>query len=275
MFNNQIYANNLQNDEDYNKLLDDILKVDYTAFYRGIVVDNYDPLGLGRVKVRVPQIYGAEDQKNTNLYVPTYSIPYATSAVMVGAGNNTGAFLIPNIGDIVFITFENGDAKLPIYFGGILSTNNTDNRFLGTGDVNRGKLYTDISEDDFNTDIENKAQRVIYKSLKGATIIINDKDGEESIKIIDQLGQFISLENISSEPLNRDRSGGVETKDKSGRIVIKDAYGDSIDLVNGEIHIKTPKLTIETDDYNIVGLNDNYEEQVDLALEILDEDREG
>ena len=121
MFSNNIYSNNLQDDEDYNKLLDEVLKVDYTAFYRGIVVDNDDPLGIGRIKVRVPQIYGAEDQRDTDLYVPTYAIPYATPAIMVGAGNNTGAYLIPNIGDIVFITFENGDAKLPMYFGGILS----------------------------------------------------------------------------------------------------------------------------------------------------------
>lgn len=266
MFNNQFFSNML-NDDAYNNLLKEVMEVDYTAFYRGTVVDNDDPMNMGRVRVRIPQIYGAESQRDQDIYVPSYAIPWATSAIMAGAGNNTGAYLIPNIGDTVLVTFENGDAQLPLYFGGVLTRNGTD-KFIGTPDANGGKLYK-ASDIDFNTDITNKSQRVLYKSLKGATIIIDDKDEDESIKIIDQLGQFISLENVGSGALNRDRSGGVESKARSGRIVIKDAYEDSIDLHNGEIHIKTPKLIIETDDFKQVGYNDEFPEEVEYADEIL------
>ena len=269
MFGNQFFSS-FGSDDEYNKLLDDVFGVDYTAFYRGTVVDNDDPLHFGRVRVRVPQIYGSEEQRDTNLYTPNIAIPWATSAIMAGAGNNTGAYLIPNIGDTVLVTFENGDPQLPLYFGGLLTTDGV-NKFIGTKDANNDEYYKASSED-FNTDITNKSQRVLYKSLKGATIIIDDKDGSESIKIIDQLGQFISLENFSGEALNRDRSGGVDTKARSGRIVIKDAYEDSIALNNGEIHIKAPKITIETDDFYQVGLNNEFPDEVDLADDILGED---
>ena len=267
MFGSNFLSNSMQDNEAYNKLLDKVMNVDYTAFYRGTVVDNSDPMNMGRVRVRVPQIYGSEEQRDKDIYVPTYAIPWATSAIMAGAGNNTGAYLIPNVGDSVFITYENADPNLPLYFGGILTRNATEN-FIGTDDANGGKLYK-AKGNDFNTDITNRAQRVLYKSLKGATIIIDDHDGDESIKIIDQLGQFISLENVGGGILNRDRSGGTEESPASGRIVIKDAYEDSIDLHNGEIHIKTPKLVIETDDFNRVGYGDSYPDEVDFANTIL------
>lgn len=272
MFNNQIFSNNLLEDESYDKLIDDVMKVDYKAFYRGTVVDNDDPMKMGRVRVRVPQIYGAEVQKDDSIYVPSYSIPWASSAIMTGAGNNTGAYLIPNIGDTVLITFEGGDPNLPLYFGGLLTRDGKD-KFIGTKDANNDMLYA-VNSDDFNTDITNGSQRVIYKSLKGATIIIDDKDEDESIKIIDQLGQFISLENVSNEALGRDRLGGVESKARSGRIVIKDAYEDSVDLHNGEIHIKTPRIVIETDEIKQIGYDDSYPEEVDYAERILGDEEE-
>ena len=275
MFGNLWFNSNVENDDKYNEFLKEIMETNYSTFYRGTVVDNTDPMNSGRVRVRIPQIYGSEEQRDKDIYVPTYAIPWATSAIMAGAGNNTGAYLIPNVGDTVFVTFENGDPKLPMYFGGII-TRNGKNKFIGTDDVNGGRLYK-ASDNDFNTDITNRSQRVLYKSIKGATILIDDKDGDESIKIIDQLGQFISLENVGGETLNRDRENSTDVNlARSGRIVIKDAYEDSIALHNGEIHIKAPKLIIETDDLQKYGFedNDSYPDEVAKAYEILGETEE-
>ncbi len=96
MFGNNFFVNSVLEDSTYNELLNDVSNIDYSIFYRGTVVENSDPLGLGRVRVRVPQIYGSEDQRDSSFYVPTYAIPWATSAIISGACNNTGAFLIPN-----------------------------------------------------------------------------------------------------------------------------------------------------------------------------------
>ena len=266
MFNGSMFVSNQEQDEGLNAFINTISKIDYTAFYRGTVVDNYDPEGLGRIRVRVPQIYGSEENRDSIVYTPTYAIPLATPAVMVGAGNNTGSYLIPNIGDIVFITFENGDSKLPMYFGGILTKDGVD-KFIGTGNANDGNLYQ-ATANDFNTDITNQAQRVIYKSLKGATIIIDDSDTNESIKILDQLGQSITLENNSSNILGRDRAENNSSV-LSGRVMIKDSYGDIVSMQGGEIYIKAKKLSLEVDELNRKGDEDSYPDENSMADDIL------
>lgn len=59
----------------------------YYGIYGGFVSDNEDPEFLGRLKVKVPQIYGEE--------VPDYwAWPKG-----IYAGNQVGFFAIPNIDD--------------------------------------------------------------------------------------------------------------------------------------------------------------------------------
>ena len=68
----------------------------------GKVVDNLDPLKLGRCKVMV---YGKFDS------IPVESIPWASCS-----NNNTlGSYSTPKIGDIVSIKFDNGDIYHPEY----------------------------------------------------------------------------------------------------------------------------------------------------------------
>ena len=64
--------------------------------YRGTVVDNSDPNGIGRVKACVPDIFGDED---SGWALP--SLPYA--------GDGVGLFLIPPVDAWVWIEFEGGE----------------------------------------------------------------------------------------------------------------------------------------------------------------------
>ena len=72
--------------------------------YRGIVVDNNDPLSIGRLRAKVPEVWGDVE---TGWAVP--SAPYA--------GNNAGLFMVPSIATGVWIEFEAGDASRPIWSG--------------------------------------------------------------------------------------------------------------------------------------------------------------
>lgn len=73
--------------------------------YRGKVIDNKDPLQCSRVKVRV---FGKYDDLDSNV------IPWAIPEINF-LGSTKGSSVIPEIGTIVKIEFDQNDEKMPIY----------------------------------------------------------------------------------------------------------------------------------------------------------------
>ncbi len=73
--------------------------------YRGTVINNVDPMQIGRIQASVPDLAG---------FVPgTWAMP-----CLPMAGINTGVFTVPMIGSGVWIEFERGDPDYPIWVGG-------------------------------------------------------------------------------------------------------------------------------------------------------------
>lgn len=79
-----------------------------TRFYgkhRGVVINNEDPLMLGRVQAQVPSVLGD--------VVSGWALPCAPFT-----GDGMGMYAIPPIGAGVWIEFEAGDPDYPIWTGG-------------------------------------------------------------------------------------------------------------------------------------------------------------
>lgn len=72
--------------------------------YRGLVTENDDPQRMGRVRARVPELFG------------DLVTPWALPAVPF-AGQAHGLVLLPEVGDGVWIEFEAGDGTRPIWTG--------------------------------------------------------------------------------------------------------------------------------------------------------------
>jgi Type VI secretion system/phage-baseplate injector OB domain len=73
--------------------------------YRGTVINNVDPLQIGRVQAMVPDLAG---------FVPgTWAMP-----CLPMAGINTGVFTAPTVGSGVWIEFERGNPDYPVWVGG-------------------------------------------------------------------------------------------------------------------------------------------------------------
>ncbi|MBY8821608.1 phage baseplate assembly protein V [Sphingomonas colocasiae] len=77
--------------------------------FRGVAVDVADPLALGRVRVQVPDIGGAE--------ILGWAMPCAPVA-----GPHAGMIALPPVGASVWVEFERGDPDYPIWVGGFWSS---------------------------------------------------------------------------------------------------------------------------------------------------------
>ena len=80
----------------------------YYGKYRGIVVENIDPLQIGRIMALVPDVLGE---------TPTsWAMPCVPAA-----GVQAGCFIVPAVGSQVWMEFERGDPDYPIWTGGFWS----------------------------------------------------------------------------------------------------------------------------------------------------------
>ena len=72
--------------------------------YRGVVTDTLDPLMIGRVRARVPDVMGERESG--------WALPCAPFG-----GNKVGFFAVPAVGAGVWVEFEHGDPDKPIWTG--------------------------------------------------------------------------------------------------------------------------------------------------------------
>jgi uncharacterized protein involved in type VI secretion and phage assembly len=73
--------------------------------YRGSVINNIDPMQMGRIMVQVPDV--------SNVIPSTWAMPCVPFT-----GIQSGFFVVPAIGSGVWIEFEHGDPDYPIWTGG-------------------------------------------------------------------------------------------------------------------------------------------------------------
>jgi len=76
----------------------------YYGKYRGIVIDNIDPMQIGRLMVQIPDV--------SNVIPSTWAMPCVPFA-----GIQSGFFAVPEIGSGVWIEFEQGNPDYPIWVG--------------------------------------------------------------------------------------------------------------------------------------------------------------
>jgi hypothetical protein len=73
--------------------------------FRGTVINNVDPMQIGRIQAMVPAVAG---------FIPgTWAMP-----CLPLSGINAGVFTVPMPGSGVWIEFERGDPDYPVWVGG-------------------------------------------------------------------------------------------------------------------------------------------------------------
>jgi uncharacterized protein involved in type VI secretion and phage assembly len=127
------------------------------------VVDNIDPLNMGRILATVPDVSG--------LTPTTYAMPCIPIA-----GKQMGTFMVPQIGAGVWIQFEAGDPDRPVWTGGWWgSAAEVPALALSgvPGDPNY-VIQTTLENAIVISDLPGPTGGIMLKSTTGATIIVND-----------------------------------------------------------------------------------------------------
>jgi uncharacterized protein involved in type VI secretion and phage assembly len=119
----------------------------------GLVIDNKDPQGLGRVRLKFPML--SDDEIGH----------WARIAVLM-AGADRGTFFLPEVGEEVLVAFEQGDIARPYVLGA---------------------LWNGVDKPP-ETNADGKNNLRLVKSRSGHLIRLDDTDGAEKIEIIDKSG---------------------------------------------------------------------------------------
>lgn len=134
----------------------------YYSSYRGFVVDNKDPEFHGRVKLMVPQVTGSD------------VINYWAWPKHCFSGQDYGSQVIPRINDMVWVEFEMGSPRKPIWHFGHFakSPDNTQNE--------KPKSLQDIDNYWFKTpgghliECDDTNKWIKITSSKGGVITLDD-----------------------------------------------------------------------------------------------------
>ena len=158
---------------------------EFGGILRGIVVDNNDPLKIGRLKVRVEAAYGQQ---------PVDNLPWAWPCFPYGGMSEMCSFAIPENGAGVWVIFQNKDGEpdttYPVWIGVWQAQNETPGEIHGASE--NAHYYKEI------------------KTTSGHYAVFCDKPNEEFIELKDKDGNYIRLD---------DKSGFVEIRDKNGSYV--------------------------------------------------------
>ena len=154
-----------------------------------------DPAQLARVQVRLFNFDGVDGHDG----------PVWARVACPFAGNNRGAFLIPDVGDEVLVSFVGGDSRFPIVHGGLWNGQSSTPEQISGG----------------------RNLRKVIRSKNGVKLTLEDQDGQEKFVAETPGGQRITLQ------------------DGPGKITIEDSNGNSVKLETAGITVTaSAKVTV-------------------------------
>ena len=153
----------------------------------GVVTNNNDPEGLGRIKVDFPWL-GEESESDW------------VKMVSFMAGQERGGYFLPEVGDEVLVAFEQGDINYPYVIGALW---NTEDRPPETNEDGRNNIRKIRSRSGheilFNDDHGGGQEKLEIRTNAGHTVVLDDTSGQEKIEIRDKTeSNFIEIDSVQN-----------------------------------------------------------------------------
>lgn len=176
----------------------------------GIVTNNVDPEGMGRIKVRFPWLSDNDESHWARVVSPM-------------AGNGRGLYFLPEVDDEVLISFEQGLVEMPYVMG---------------------SLWNGVDQPpESNANGENNKRTI--KSRSGHIIRLDDTDGAEKIEIIDKTGTNSIVFDTATNAITIKAEGNITMESTQGDVLIK---GKNVAIEATQQNItNTAAVNIESD----------------------------
>lgn len=185
----------------------------------GIVVDNKDPDGHYRVKVKYPWVSESDSKYTDAKDEEDFRSNWCRIATFM-AGKERGAFFLPEVDDEVLIAFEHGDVRRPYVIGSLW--NGVDTEFHHNKDQNGKNWHRSI------------------RSRSGHALQFVDKKDDKTERIV--LQTLVQPADMDKDP--KQRNGHWICLDQSGAVDQIEIY-DHTQEHYMLIDTKSKKITIE------------------------------
>ena len=160
----------------------------------GIVTNNKDPDGLGRVKTSLPWMADQVESDWARVVTP-----------MAGAGR--GIYFLPEVNDEVLVAFEHGNPDTPYVLGGLWN----------------GKDKPPESNSDGKND------RRAIRSRSGNVIRLSDTDGDAKIEIIDSSGKNTIVISAKNNSITITAASDVTIQSNNGKLKLS---GNGVEITS-------------------------------------------
>ena len=209
---------------------------DAKGIYRARVEAVDDPLGVGRVRVRVPKFHGLENKEGLG----KERLPWA-AMVSQSAGYNYGSFIVPEVGEYVLVQFEDEDPYKPVYLGSLYGSGSRKPKKYES-DEEEWESEPEIPETPEDAQGRESTKKILYKSRNGAEVSIEEHFGEEMLEIKDAVGQSITMS--CPEASNLESGEGNEDRD----LTISAYGGQSVAMHSGADGSTSINISLEDGD---------------------------
>lgn len=203
----------------------------------GIVVDNVDPEGRYRIKVKYPWLMEAGGPYTDTPDAEDFVSSWARIATFM-AGPDRGSFFLPEVDDEVLLAFEHGDIRYPYVVGSLWNGKDKtihDNKAQsGTNDYRTfrsrsGHVFT------FLDDHENKQEKIIIQTKReldkvqtpepansgGLYMVFDHTDGANKIEISDNTNDnYVRMDTTNHKITIETVNGDIEILAKNGKILL-------------------------------------------------------
>jgi uncharacterized protein involved in type VI secretion and phage assembly len=160
----------------------------------GVVTNNKDPDGLGRVKMSLPWMADQVESDWARVVTPM-------------AGPGRGVYFLPEVNDEVLVAFEHGNPDTPYVLGGLWN----------------GKDKPPESNSDGKNDLR------AIRSRSGNIIRLSDADGDAKIEIIDSSTKNTIVIRAKDNSITITAGGDVTIQSSDGKLKLS---GNGVEITS-------------------------------------------